>query len=115
MPEQATPCTSCGACCAAFRVDFHPAEVAGGDFAWEGGVPAALTVALNARLVRMRGTDASPPRCVALQGEVGQAVRCAIYAQRPGPCREFAAHGGMGGNPACTAARRQHGLPPLVN
>jgi Fe-S-cluster containining protein len=25
MSAAANPCTACGACCAAFRVDFHPA------------------------------------------------------------------------------------------
>jgi hypothetical protein len=38
MSEPVSPCQSCGACCASFRVDFHPAELAGGAFAW-GGVP----------------------------------------------------------------------------
>ena len=37
-------CQSCGACCAAFRVDFHPAELAGGAFAWGAGVPREMTV-----------------------------------------------------------------------
>jgi hypothetical protein len=32
-------CQTCGACCASFRVDFHPAELAGGAFAWGQGVP----------------------------------------------------------------------------
>jgi Fe-S-cluster containining protein len=102
------PCTACGACCAAFRVDFHPAELAGGAFAWQGGVPPELTVPASAQLVRMCGTDATPPRCIALRGEVGGAVACAIYEARPSPCREFDAH-----HDACTRARMRHGLPPL--
>lgn len=102
------PCTACGACCAAFRVDFHPAELAGGAFAWAGGVPRESTVPVAARLVRMRGTDAAPPRCAALSGEVGGAVACAIYEVRPSPCREFDVH-----HDACARARRRHGLPPL--
>jgi Fe-S-cluster containining protein len=32
MSEPVSPCQSCGACCASFRVDFHPAELAGGAF-----------------------------------------------------------------------------------
>ena len=87
MPEN--PCQACGACCAAFRVDFHPAELAGGAFAWGEGVPRALTVPVTATLVRMCGTDAARPRCVALEGRVGEAVSCAIYASRSSPCREF--------------------------
>lgn len=102
------PCTRCGACCASFRVDFHPAELAGGAFAWEAGVPVALTVPVTPAIVRMAGTDAAAPRCVALGGEVGQCVACTIYEARPSPCREFdTAHD------ACARARQRHGLPPL--
>lgn len=104
------PCTSCGACCAAFRVDFHPVELAGGAFAWGEGVPESMTVPVTKQLIRMVGTDASPPRCVALDGEIGERVACSIYAVRPSPCREFeAAHD------ACQRARARHNLPPLPN
>lgn len=108
-PGMSNPCVGCGACCAAFRVDFHPAELAGGAFAWEAGVPPEMTVPVTARLVRMAGTDASPPRCVALLGEVGVAVACRIYAARPSPCREFDIE-----HAACARARKRHGLPPLA-
>lgn len=104
------PCTACGACCAAFRVDFHPAELAGGAFAWAAGVPAELVVPVTTQLLRMRGTDASPPRCAALSGEIGVCVSCTIYAARPSPCREFDTS-----HEACTRARARHGLPPLQN
>ena len=105
-------CEHCGACCATFRVDFHPAELASRQ---AGGVPDALTLALTPTLLRMRGTDAAPPRCVALEGEVGVAVRCTIYASRPGPCREFAPLAGIGiGDEACARARRRFGLAPLA-
>jgi Fe-S-cluster containining protein len=57
----------------------------------------------------MRGTDAVPARCVALEGEVGTRVACAIYALRPGPCREFEA-----GSGACHRARLRHGLAALA-
>ena len=46
-------CLSCGACCAAFRVDFHCSDLASADAP---GVPVELTVPLTATLVRMRGT-----------------------------------------------------------
>lgn len=103
------PCTRCGACCAAFRVDFHPSEIAGGAFSWATGVPPEMTVAVTAQVVRMRGTDASPPRCVALAGELGREVACTIYAARPSPCREFDVT-----HDACARARARHGLPPLA-
>lgn len=104
-------CLACGACCAAFRVDFYIAELASTTVE---GVPPGLTLPLTATLVRMRGTDDAPPRCVALAGEVGQAASCTIYAQRPGPCREFAPYAPLGmGDDGCDRARRRHGLPPL--
>jgi Fe-S-cluster containining protein len=73
-------CLSCGACCAAFRVDFHCSDLASADAP---GVPVELTVPLTATLVRMRGTDEAPPRCVALAGEVGKSVACTIYECAP--------------------------------
>ena len=103
-----SPCQSCGACCASFRVDFHPAELAGGAFAWGQGVPLALTVPVTASIVRLCGTDSVEPRCVALAGTIGQAVACTIYADRPSPCREFDIE-----HAACNRARQRHGLPPL--
>lgn len=105
-------CLSCGACCAAFRVDFHRADLA---TETSPGVPVEMTVPLTATLVRMRGTDAAPPRCVALSGELGMLVHCTIYEQRPGPCRDFAPYAPLGiGDDACDRARRRHGLPPLT-
>jgi len=101
-------CQSCGACCASFRVDFHPAELAGGAFAWGPGVAPALTVPVTASIVRMCGTDAAAPRCIALAGEVGVAVNCSIYDARPSPCREFDTE-----HAACNRARQRCGLPPL--
>lgn len=108
MSTAPNPCQSCGACCAAFRVDFHPVELAGGAFAWGEGVPVALTVPVTPQLVRLQGTDANPPRCIALQGEIGRAVACSIYAGRPSPCREFDIE-----HDACERARRRFGLPSL--
>lgn len=97
-------CLSCGACCCAFRVDFHPAELRGGAFAWGKGVPPEMTLPLTPQLVRMKGTDA-PGRCVALAGEPGAQVACTLYAERPGPCRELEE-----GSDACLRARRRMGL-----
>ena len=90
-------CQTCGACCASLRVDFHPAELAGGAFAWGLGVPVEMTVPVTPAIVRLCGTDASPPRCVALAGEVGVVVQCTIYDVRPSPCK----------------ARQRCGLAPL--
>jgi Fe-S-cluster containining protein len=90
------------------RVDFHPAELAGGAYAWGTGVPPAMVVPVTPAIVRMLGTDASPPRCTALVGEVGQSVQCTIYDGRPSPCREFDVE-----HAACHRARQRCGLPAL--
>jgi Fe-S-cluster containining protein len=106
-------CTSCGACCAAWRVDFHRSELA-----HEGvdGVPPELTVPVTATIVRMRGTDDAQPRCIALEGEIGVRAACTIYANRPRPCHEFAPCAPFGrGDDACDRARVRHGLPPLAD
>jgi Fe-S-cluster containining protein len=51
---------------------------------------------------------------VALRGQIGAAVSCAIYEFRPGACRDFAPLAALGrGDEACNEARRRHQLPPL--
>ncbi|MDR1936317.1 MAG: YkgJ family cysteine cluster protein [Candidatus Accumulibacter sp.] len=108
-PEYA--CLGCGACCAAFRVDFHREDLAAPG---KDGVPERMAVRLTPTLYRLRGTDDAPPRCVGLEGEIGRSARCSIYRQRPGPCRDFAPYAPLGmGEDACDRARRRHGLPPL--
>ena len=97
-------CTACGACCAAYRVDFSTQELQS-----EGGeVPDGLATPLAVSMCRLRGTDHSPPRCAALSGVIGERVRCGIYEWRPGPCRELEA-----GGEACNRARAVYGLPRL--
>lgn len=92
-------------------MDFHVSDLENHS---GGGVPVALTFPVTATLVRMRGTDDGPPRCVALEGEIGSAVRCSIYDRRPGPCRDFAPYAALNiGDEACARARRRHGLAPL--
>ena len=99
-------CTTCGACCACFRVDFSVHETQ----AMGGSVPDGLAVEVNDTIARMRGTDHSPPRCAALSGKVGQKATCGIYEWRPSPCREFEE-----GSDACARARQRHGMPPVVS
>ncbi|WP_225785066.1 YkgJ family cysteine cluster protein [Xenophilus sp. Marseille-Q4582] len=99
-------CQQCGACCAAYRVDFSVHELMS-----EGGpVPDGLALAFTGSLARMRGTDHSPPRCAALSGRIGKRVGCGIYEWRPGPCHELEE-----GSDACQRARARHGLLPLPN
>jgi len=99
-------CTTCGACCASFRVDFsvYEREDMGGN------VPEGLAVDVTASMARMRGTDHSPPRCAALTGKLGEKALCGIYEWRPSPCREFEE-----GSDACQRARRMRGLPPSID
>lgn len=102
-------CLACGACCASFRVCFPRDELDG-----PRAVPAALIEPASGGMVCMRGTTLSPPRCVALRGEIGRQVSCAIYEWRPSVCRDFAPWAALGqGDEACDDARRRHGLPPL--
>lgn len=99
-----SPCTSCGACCMTYRVDFSVYELVSSG----GSVPDGLAVPVNGHLCRMRGTDHQPVRCVALGGKLGEKVSCGIYEWRPNPCREL--------EPAsfgCDRARIKHGLEPL--
>lgn len=106
------PCLSCGACCAYFKVAFYWSEA---DRFAGGTVPAELTEAAGGLRVAMRGTQARPARCTALQGEVGQSVSCNIYAERPSPCRELLPSW-QDGKPddKCDRARLAHGLPVLA-
>lgn len=99
------PCQTCGACCAYFRVSFYWAEA---DDAPGGSVPRDLTVPVSPHLRCMKGTEAKPARCVALDGQIGQTVGCRIYPLRSSTCRELEM-----GDEKCLKARAMHGLPAL--
>ncbi|MCM2308045.1 MAG: YkgJ family cysteine cluster protein [Sulfuritalea sp.] len=106
-----SPCQSCGACCATYRVTLHSDEI---DDMPGGRVPAGLTEPIGAQLACMRGKAGAPWRCIALRGRIGDAVSCAIYEFRPQACREFAPLAAVSrGDEACDDARRRHRLPPL--
>lgn len=106
------PCLSCGACCAHFRVSLHWSE-AEPDLG--GRVPIALTETFGPHQRSMRGTWAKQPHCIALEGVVGQRVRCTIYDARPNACRDLRmSWEGGGPNPQCDQARAAYGLPPLT-
>ena len=75
----------------------------------ERGLADALTEQVNAHMACMAGTNGQQPRCLALQGEVGKAVTCTSYSQRPSPCREV-----QPGDEKCTRARARYRLEPLV-
>lgn len=107
------PCTSCGGCCAHFRVSFYCGELSDG---LGGMVPVELTSKINDTMACMKGTEKGHGRCVALVGELGRpGVGCSIYPQRPSPCREFSPWEADGQpNPACQQRRQALGLPVLA-
>lgn len=97
----APDCGSCGACCQS------PDP---GALGWAGPLTAAEQEQLPRPdwLHRLGGASvvmaAVGGTCVALQGVVGQRVRCTIYEQRPIACRAFAA-----GSAACDYHRLRIG------
>ena len=101
--EKEALCKSCGACCAAYRVSFYwrDAEIL--------GIPPHLTEPVNSLFVCMSGTNTPSPHCQALEGVVGQNVKCTIYSNRPSPCHEVEI-----GDEKCQQARAKYGLPPVL-
>jgi uncharacterized protein len=116
MADAEATCMRCGACCASYRVSFYWTEAAdapGDDDHF--AVPVAHTEPVDAYRRCMKVVDWKSLRCVCLTGVVGEQVACAIYANRPSPCREFHLHGEHGiANPRCNEARAKHGLPQLA-
>lgn len=111
MKEPDNPCLTCGACCAAFRVSFYWAET---DPHYPNAVPEDYVEKLTPLRAVMRGTNQSHPRCDALIGDVGIAVRCAIYERRPSPCREVNISWNHGKpDEKCDRARMACGLLPF--
>ena len=63
----------------------------------------------------MKGTDQERPRCISLEGQLGEQVRCTIYNNRPSCCRAFEASLESGiRNPRCDKARQSKGFAPLT-
>ena len=104
-------CQSCGVCCSTFRISFYWGETT----AAEGGiVPVEMTEQMNLYRSCMKGSSQTKPRCIALQGNLGESVSCSIYESRPSPCREYQVFDEQGNlNPRCNQAREKHGLAPL--
>lgn len=86
MNSSHNPCLTCGACCAYYRISFYSGECSEMP---GGSVPVEFTEKVHEHMLCMKGTNDYPPRCAALRGEVGKQVSCAIYQNRPSPCREF--------------------------
>ncbi|MCC6138839.1 MAG: YkgJ family cysteine cluster protein [Bdellovibrionaceae bacterium] len=108
------PCLSCGACCASFRVAFYWREAEPAEH--EAAVPQNFWEELTERHRCMKGTSSKhQPKCVALEGRIGNQVQCSIYSQRPSTCRDFEASYENGEkNEKCDRARIKHGMQALV-
>ncbi len=105
-------CLTCGACCAHFRVSFYWGET---DASSGGVVPFELTERMTDFRQVMVGTNQPRPRCVALEGQVGDCVSCTIYTHRPTPCRDFRVSWSNGEpNADCDKARAAWGLPAIT-
>lgn len=103
-------CRACGACCASLRVTLGEDELESRG----GSVPDGMTEPYANGTHLMRGTGTPPARCVALRGDPGREVGCAIYEWRPAACRDFAPYAQLGrGDAACAEARRRHGMAAL--
>lgn len=102
MSQAISSCTSCGACCAHYRVSFYWSE------AIETGLAEDLYEALTPTMACMKGTHSKSPRCIALQGQIGQSVHCTVYPHRTTPCREVQV-----GDDKCLQARQAHQLGHL--
>ena len=92
-------CQSCGACCA-YSANWPRFSIESDEEL--ASIPAKL---VNERLSGMR---CEGDRCAALQGEIGIATACGIYAARPEVCRIC-----MPGDAECAMARRTFGLPAI--
>lgn len=97
-------CCKCGACClAGFDVLLGEEDVD----RFEAAPGLLRLTVLHQRPgwpMRFMAKGEDGARCAALEGELGE-VRCTIYDDRPGLCREFEA-----GSDDCVEARQRFGL-----
>jgi Fe-S-cluster containining protein len=107
VEQTISPCQTCGACCARFRITFY----------WGEEVPEGYFNETNPmfRSLKSEKDTEGRPRCIALGGEIGKTVACGIYENRPSPCRDFKHSFEDGGprEPRCDEARMSIGLKPL--
>jgi uncharacterized protein len=101
-------CRLCGACCVPFHEEPGYVLLAPGEAdacRWLGlpVLDADGSLYLGTRPHEGRGIGRA---CVAFEGSVGTPSGCAVYAERPGRCRDFEM-----GSARCRFARLQAGLP----
>lgn len=73
-------------------------------------MPSDYVEQLTAVYSCMQGTNQKQPRCIALNGVIGQQVSCTMYEQRSSSCKEVQA-----GDTQCAKARQAHNLIPLID
>lgn len=95
---EASPCQSCGACCA-FDADWPR-------FTLEDD---AAIARIPAKFAAKSGMRCVGNRCSALRGEIGKSTACSIYDVRPDVCRACEP-----GDEECNMARRHYGMSVLV-
>ncbi|OTG88404.1 zinc/iron-chelating domain-containing protein [Acinetobacter sp. ANC 4558] len=101
LPEKEA-CLSCGACCAFFRVSFY----------WAEGIeiPENMIEQVTPIYSCMKGTNQQQPKCIALQGIVGEQVSCGIYEVRSSSCKEVQV-----ADEQCNKARMAYNLIPFIS
>jgi len=78
-------CQTCGACCDHFEVvDVYPDDTNFGYLK-----SADLLRKTEYGFYAMKSISEGDNRCIALEGTVGESVRCTIYDNRPRGCRIF--------------------------
>lgn len=99
LSVEVSPCQSCGACCS------YSSEWPRFSTETDDELDLIPVAFVNDGLSGMRCTA---ERCNALDGEIGLATRCTIYAMRPHVCRAC-----QPGDEECLMARERHGLGAL--
>src|SRR5690606_1933817 len=94
-------CLSCRPCCAYFWLSF----------CWAEGllIPERYPAPVTAVYSCMAGTNQKNPRCIALDGTIGQQVSCGMYELRSSSCKEVQI-----ADDQCNKARVAHNMLPFV-
>lgn len=86
-------CTKCGACCSTFEVRF----------AGPHNISEEYYIKINPNVSELKRDSCN--RCSALEGNVGESVKCLIYEDRPYVCSNF-----ISGGERCIALRHRYSI-----
>ena len=73
-------------------------------------MPEHYTEPVTAVYLCMVGTNETSPRCIALEGTIGEHVSCGMYEQRSSSCKEVQI-----ADDQCNKARRAYNMIPFVH